>query len=137
MLSLSIYAHCRAIDQAIGKDSFKVVLLLRLSPLLPLSLSNYLYGLTSVDFWPYVAASFLGMLPGTWAYVSAGHVGSTVMREGNGVMQGLGGVPWWQVGLGVAATAGVLVYLSNMASSALEDIDGLKDTSKQKDSSLH
>ena len=61
-----------AIDRAIGKDSFKVVLLLRLSPLLPLALSNYLYGLTSVSLGPYVLGSWLGMLPGTLAYVTAG-----------------------------------------------------------------
>ena len=61
-----------AIDRAIGKDSFRVVLLLRLSPLLPLALSNYLYGLTSVDLVPYILGSWLGMLPGTLAYVTAG-----------------------------------------------------------------
>ena len=61
-----------AIDRAIGKDSFKVVLLLRLSPLLPLAASNYLYGLTSVGLVPYILGSWLGMLPGTLAYVSAG-----------------------------------------------------------------
>ena len=61
-----------AIDRAIGKDSFKVVLLLRLSPLLPLAASNYLYGLTSVALVPYILGSWLGMLPGTLAYVSAG-----------------------------------------------------------------
>lgn len=31
-----------AIDKAIGKDGLRVVLLLRLSPLLPLAASNYL-----------------------------------------------------------------------------------------------
>lgn len=36
----------KAIDRAIGKESFKVVTLLRLSPLLPLALSNYIYGIT-------------------------------------------------------------------------------------------
>ena len=58
------------IPQAVA--CLQVVLLLRLSPLLPLALSNYLYGLTSVDFVPYVLGSWLGMLPGTIAYVSAG-----------------------------------------------------------------
>ncbi|KAE8809524.1 hypothetical protein D1007_13811 [Hordeum vulgare] len=44
-----------AIDKAIGDENgFKVVTLLRLSPLLPFSLGNYLYGLTSVKFIPYV-----------------------------------------------------------------------------------
>lgn len=43
-----------AIDKAIGENGFKVVTLLRLSPLLPFSIGNYLYGLTSVKFVPYV-----------------------------------------------------------------------------------
>ena len=65
----------RVIDKAIGKNSFKIVTLLRLSPLLPLALSNYFYGLTSVDLPAYVAASWIGMLPGTVAYVTAGKPG--------------------------------------------------------------
>jgi hypothetical protein len=36
----------QAIDKAIGRDGLKFVTLLRLSPLLPLAASNYLYGLT-------------------------------------------------------------------------------------------
>ncbi len=61
-------AHPRfaAIDRAIGRDGFRVVTLLRLSPLLPLAASNYLYGLTSVELGPYVLGSWLGMLPGEW-----------------------------------------------------------------------
>ncbi len=71
-----------AIDRAIGKDSFRVVLLLRLSPLLPLALSNYLYGLTSVDLVPYVLGSWVGMLPGTLAYVTAGaSLGPTALQH--------------------------------------------------------
>lgn len=53
-----------AVDRAIGKDGFRVVALLRLSPLLPLAASNYIYGLTSVDLTSYVLGSWLGMLPG-------------------------------------------------------------------------
>lgn len=53
-----------SIDRAISRNGFKFVMLLRLSPLLPLAVSNYLYGLTSVDLGAYVAGSWLGMLPG-------------------------------------------------------------------------
>lgn len=51
-----------AIDKAIGENGFRVVTLLRLSPLLPFSLGNYLYGLTSVKFVPYVLGRFVSML---------------------------------------------------------------------------
>ncbi|XP_028075635.1 uncharacterized protein LOC114277868 isoform X2 [Camellia sinensis] len=47
-----------AIDKAIGENGFRVVTFLRLSPLLPFSLGNYLYGLTSVKFVPYVLGRF-------------------------------------------------------------------------------
>lgn len=58
-----------AIDRAISRNGLKFVTLLRLSPLLPLAVSNYLYGLTSVDLGSYVLGSWLGMLPGGWARV--------------------------------------------------------------------
>ena len=67
-------AKFKAIDRAIGRNSLKIVTLLRLSPLLPLALSNYLYGLTSVDLGSYVLGSWAGMLPGTIAYVAAGQL---------------------------------------------------------------
>lgn len=47
-----------AIDKAIGENGFRVVTLLRLSPLLPFSLGNYLYGLTSVKLIPYVLGRY-------------------------------------------------------------------------------
>ncbi|CAL5397634.1 unnamed protein product [Camellia sinensis] len=46
------------IDKVIGENGFRVATLLRLSPLLPFSLGNYLYGLTSVKFVPYVLGRF-------------------------------------------------------------------------------
>lgn len=64
----------KAIDAAIADEGLKIVVLLRLSPLLPLSLSNYLYGLTSLELRPYVLGSWLGMLPGTFLYVQTGAV---------------------------------------------------------------
>src|SRR5215468_6447473 len=60
------------IDNAIGKEGAKLIFLLRLSPAIPFNLSNYFYGLTGVEFWPYVLASSIGMIPGTFLYVYIG-----------------------------------------------------------------
>ena len=59
-----------AIDRAVGEKGFHVVLLTRLSPA-PSFLMNYFFSLTRVRFWPYILASWLGMLPRTliWVYV--------------------------------------------------------------------
>ncbi|KAK9813128.1 hypothetical protein WJX72_009521 [[Myrmecia] bisecta] len=109
----------KAIDKAINKQGFKVVVLLRLSPLLPLALSNYLYGLTSVDLTSYVLGSWLGMLPGTIAYVIAGDYGRSVIDNGEG---GLAIAPW-QVALGVGVTVLALGYIGKVAQKALDDVE--------------
>jgi len=104
-----------AVDRAIGKNGWKVVALLRLSPLIPFSLSNYLYGLTSVRFLPYVAASWAGMLPGTLLYVALGAAGKTVGEKG-------ARSPWeWVLlGAGLLATAAVTVLLTRVARKELK-----------------
>ena len=59
-------------DEKLGEHGFKVVLLLRLIPNLPFSLQNYGLGLSCVRFRMYALATFLGMIPGTLAYVYLG-----------------------------------------------------------------
>ena len=55
----------RAVERAIGEESFRLVFLLRLTPLVPFNALNYLLGVTPIRFGPYALATFLGMLPGT------------------------------------------------------------------------
>ncbi|KAK9902727.1 hypothetical protein WJX75_004090 [Coccomyxa subellipsoidea] len=112
-------ARFKAIDRAIGRNGLKVVTLLRLSPLLPLALSNYLYGLTSVDLPSYVAGSWAGMLPGTIAYVAAGSYGRALL-DGSG--EGLAVEPW-QVAAALGFTAIALAYLGRVAKDALDEAD--------------
>ncbi|CAO1946819.1 unnamed protein product [Urochloa humidicola] len=111
-----------AIDKAIGENGFKVVTLLRLSPLLPFSLGNYLYGLTSVKFLPYVLGSWLGMLPGSWAYVSAGAFGRAIIQDESEI--GLGGSgQLWTLGVGLLFTAVAALYVTRLAKDAVKEID--------------
>ncbi|XP_038712820.1 uncharacterized protein LOC120006803 isoform X2 [Tripterygium wilfordii] len=112
-----------AIDKAIGENGFRVVTLLRLSPLLPFSLGNYLYGLTSVKFVPYVLGSWLGMLPGTWAYVSAGAFGRAIIQEESDVGLPGGNGQLLTVGLGLLATALAAAYVTRLAKEAVKDME--------------
>ncbi|KAL6750041.1 snare associated Golgi protein-domain-containing protein [Haematococcus lacustris] len=113
----------KAIDRAIGLNGLKFVTLLRLSPLLPLSASNYLYGLTSVDLGSYMLGSWVGMLPGTWAYVQAGYVGRAVFMEGEGALV----INPWQVGLGLAATVLALGFVGQLAKKAIDEVEQEED----------
>ncbi|XP_073000207.1 uncharacterized protein [Typha latifolia] len=112
-----------AIDKAIGENGFRIVTLLRLSPLLPFSLGNYLYGLTSVKFVPYVLGSWLGMLPGTWAYVSAGAFGRAIIQEESDVGLTGGNGQLLTLGLGLLFTAIAAVYVTRLAKDAVKDME--------------
>lgn len=107
-----------AIDRAIRQKGWKVVALLRLSPVVPFSLSNYLYGLTAVDFWPYLLASWLAMLPGTILYVSLGAAGRAAVGSRHEARS-----PWeWALlAAGLAATVVVTVILARAARRELEN----------------
>ncbi|WKA11701.1 hypothetical protein VitviT2T_029174 [Vitis vinifera] len=112
-----------AIDKAIGENGFRVVTLLRLSPLLPFSLGNYLYGLTSVKFVPYVLGSWLGMLPGTWAYVSAGAFGRAIIQDESDIGLLGGNNSLITLGLGLLVTALAATYVTRLAKDAVKDIE--------------
>ncbi len=105
----------KRIDRAIGERGAKLVFLLRLSPLIPFNLSNYFYGLTSVRFWPYVLASWIGMLPGTLLYVYLGAAGKAGLSGAVG--QTPGRSPWEYVlfGIGLIATVSVTVWVTRIA----------------------
>lgn len=107
-------AKFQALDQAIGREGWRLVALLRLSPVFPFSLLNYGLGATGIGFGSYVLASWLAMLPGTFLYVSAGAAA--------GAAAGLSakpGVPAWMLYLGLAATVLVTLRITLIARRAL------------------
>ena len=106
----------RAIDEAIGHEGWKIVALLRLSPLIPFNASNYFYGITAVKFWPYVLASWIGMLPGTVLYVYLGTIGKASFGGGDKARSPL---EYVFLGVGLVATIVVTVIVTRLARKAL------------------
>ena len=110
----------RRIDNAIGKQGAKLILLLRLSPIIPFNLSNYFYGLTAVKFWPYVVASWIGMMPGTFLYVYIGTAGKAAASATAGGRAMQHGWKYWTfMGVGFIATIVVTIWVTRIARNAL------------------
>src|SRR6266496_3195476 len=117
----------REIDSAIGKQGAKLIFLLRLSPVIPFNLSNYLYGLTGVKFWPYVFASWIGMMPGTFLYVYIGTAGKAAVSAAAGGEAVQRGWQYWTfTGVGLAATIVVTAWVTKIARDALRDTGAQK-----------
>lgn len=107
-----------AIDAAIGAHGFRIVFLLRLSPLVPFGMLNYALGLTAVRLRDYVAASFVGMLPATFLFVYLGSLVRDVATLARGDLAG-GTLRQVSAGVGLAATVAVVVALTRVARRAL------------------
>ena len=108
----------RAIDLAVGREGGTIVLLTRLSPVFPFNLLNYLYGLTRVPFPIYLLASWIGMMPGTFLFVSIGSAGRAVAQAATGgVSRSLAEYLFWTLGL--VATIAVTLYVTRLAHRAL------------------
>ena len=111
-----------AIDRAVEREGFKIVLLLRLSPIFPFNLLNYALGLTGVRFTDYVFAS-IGMLPGTVLYIYSGKVASDVATLAGGEL--VGGAAYYAiVALGFVATVVVTILVTRTARRALREATG-------------
>lgn len=113
----------RSVDQAIGRKGARLILLLRLSPLIPFNLSNYFYGLTAVRFWPYVLASWVGMMPGTLLYVYFGTLGRAGVEAAAGAGPERSPLEWALLGVGLLATLGVTIWVSQIARKALKEAE--------------
>jgi len=114
------------IDRAIGERGAKLIFLLRLSPIVPFNLSNFFYGLTAVKFWPYVLASWLGMMPGTLAYVYFGTLGKAAAESATGAGPSRGPLEWTLLAVGLAATLAVTIWVSKIARNAIKDTEEIK-----------
>jgi uncharacterized membrane protein YdjX (TVP38/TMEM64 family) len=116
----------RRIDTAIGKQGTKLIFLLRLSPVIPFNLSNYFYGLTAVKFWPYVLASWIGMMPGTFLYVYIGTAGKAAVSAAAGETMRHGWQYWTFMSIGLVATIIVTIWVTKIARDALRNSAGFK-----------
>ncbi|AFY65116.1 SNARE associated Golgi protein-like protein [Geitlerinema sp. PCC 7407] len=109
----------RAIDEAIGREGLKIVILTRLSPVFPFNLLNYSLGLTQVSLRDY-CLGFVGMIPGTLLYVYLGSLAGSLATLGSGETPGNPALEWTLRIVGFLATLGVTLYITRLARQALQ-----------------
>src|SRR5262249_19572918 len=113
-------ARFLAIDRAVGREGFKIVALLRLSPVFPFNLLNYSLGLTRVRFGSYFAAC-AAMLPGPLLYVYYGAAAGSLASALAGGAKHKGTGSSVLLGVGLAATLIVTTYVTRLAGRALRE----------------
>ncbi|XP_017627895.1 uncharacterized protein LOC108470895 isoform X1 [Gossypium arboreum] len=113
------YPKFQAIANAIEISSFKMVFLLRLVPLLPFSLLNYLLSVTPVNLSVYVLASWLGMMPSIFGLA---YIGTTI-KDLSDVTQGwneISTIHQVLMAIGFCASAILLIWITKGAKATLE-----------------
>jgi uncharacterized membrane protein YdjX (TVP38/TMEM64 family) len=112
-------AKFSAIDEAVGREGWKIVGLTRLSPVFSFTLLNYAYGLTRVGLRDYILASWIGMMPGTVMYIYIGSLAGDIATLGGERTRST--QEWVLYIVGLLATVVATVYVTKVARKAIAE----------------
>ncbi|MBD2200960.1 TVP38/TMEM64 family protein [Calothrix sp. FACHB-1219] len=113
----------KAIDLAVAKEGWKIVLLTRLSPIFPFNLLNYAFGVTQVSLKDYILGS-IGIIPGTVMYVYLGSLATNLamLRTSHQPSNPQAQIGEWIIqAMGAIATVAVTIYITKIAQKALKE----------------
>ena len=115
------YPTLGAINLAIKSEGLKLIFLLRLCPLIPFNLLNYMMGITPISVLHYNIGS-IGMIPGTMVYVFIGTTISDIAtmathKSKSGQMLSL-----VLIIVGTILACGGIVWVSIVAKQKLKEI---------------
>ena len=108
---------------AVEFEPFKLIVCLRLSPLLPSPLNSYLLGFTNVPLRTYVAASVMGSLPNLCVYVYLGTLLDSLSDIASGRVR-RSPLTWAMLITGCVATVGGIAYVSRIATRRINAAAG-------------
>ena len=108
----------RAIDDAVATNGWKIVGLIRLSPVFPFIPMNFVFGLTKIPFWQYVIATWAGITPVCVLFVYLGTLLGDIAALGTQPIAA-GKTKWIVSGIGIGTTVVVSLLISRIARKAL------------------
>ncbi len=115
-------ATLEALEPAVRREGWKIILLSQLHPLFPTSLLNYLYGLTQIRFRTCMLWVAIGQAPGLFLYAYLGTLGQLGLRlvRGETHPRGIEYLIW---GGGFVTSAIVLLLLGRIALRLLKEAE--------------
>ena len=111
-----------ALEPAVERDGWKIILLSQLHPLFPTSLLNYLYGLTTIRFRTCILWVAIGQAPGLFLYVYVGTLG----QLGLNLLRGKSHprvIEYWAWGGGLLLSAVILALLGRISLQLLKEAE--------------
>ena len=104
----------KAIDDAIAREGWRIVLLARLAPIFPYAILNYGFALTRISIGHYTWATMVGVVPAMCAFVYFGSLATDLTN----LNQGVKSAGWLKWAIGVM-TIIVTVFLARIARRSL------------------
>ncbi|WP_232216362.1 MULTISPECIES: TVP38/TMEM64 family protein [Methylobacter] len=108
-----------ALNSALADQPFKLMFLLRLTPL-PFALLSYAFAIAPVRFWPYLTATS-GIFIYNLALVYIGYTTKHLAGWASGA-SAQPTVPYPLLAAGLLLTLGIMFYISKLAGKALKDL---------------
>ena len=106
----------KAVDRAVAEEGWKIVAMVRLTPIIPFNVQNYFFGLTEINFWHYVAATAIGIVPGVLLYLYLGAIGGATLAGG----EKFGPLQWGFLGAGLVITIVAVLLITKKAKAKLK-----------------
>lgn len=126
-----------ALEPAIEKEGWKIILLSQLHPLFPTSLLNYLYGLTRIRFRTCMVWVAIGQAPGLFLYSYLGTLGQLGLNLARGKSHPRAIEYWVWLG-GFFSAAIILILLGRVALRLLRQAqEGALLAGQPRDSKQH
>jgi uncharacterized membrane protein YdjX (TVP38/TMEM64 family) len=111
-----------ALEPAVEREGWKIILLSQLHPLFPTSLLNYLYGLTQIRFRTCMLWVAIGQAPGLFLYSYLGTLGQLGLNLARGKTHPRAIEYWIWLG-GFVSAAIVLILLGRIALRLLQKVE--------------
>lgn len=124
-----------ALEPAVEREGWKIILLSQLHPLFPTSLLNYLYGLTTIRFRTCILWVAVGQAPGLFLYAYLGTLG----QLGLNLMRGKSDprlIEYFFWGGGLLFSVAILVLLGRISLRLLQEAEEKASGGKQPPAGL-